>query len=98
MKKYLLTTPLIIIFFWAQNTTKPIIYRSADDNLWSGKISFSQIIYDTVHGIHYCGWENDTSWSEWRMEASINNNKGIAKSSFNGWKHGNGYDSCMLAW
>jgi hypothetical protein len=89
MKKYLFITALVIAFFLTQSNTK--------QDLWSGNITFSQIIFDTVLGTHYCGWENDTSWSEWRMEASIINDKGTAKSSSNGRKRGSGYDSCMLA-
>lgn len=76
---------------------KPKILYSTYDDLWTGNISFSQITYDTVHGVHYCGWENDTSWSNWSMEASIINNNGTAKSSFNSYKRGNGYDTCMAA-
>jgi hypothetical protein len=97
MKRYLITITLIIVFFLSQSNTKQTL-RTASDNLWSGNITFSQIIYDTVHGTHYCGWDNDTSWSEWRMEASVTNNKATTKSSLNGWRRGGGYDTCMAAW
>lgn len=81
-----------------QSNTKSKIFYPVPDSLWSGNISFSQIIYDTVLGTHYCGWNNDTSWSEWWMEANVINNKGTTKSSLNGWKRGGGYDTCMAAW
>jgi len=95
MKKYLFVFSLIIVFFLTQSNTNQKIIAVANEDLWSGNINFSQITYDTVQGTHYCGWENDTSWSEWRMEAGIINNSGTAKSSSNSWKQGSGYDSCM---
>ena len=97
MKKNFHLLALIIIFFLTQSNRKEKDLRSIDA-LWSGKMTFLQITYDTIRGTHYCGWESDTLWSEWRMEASIINNKGTAKSSLNGWKHGKGYDTCMQAW
>src|SRR6266496_2909746 len=98
MKKYLFIGLLITVFFLAQSNTKPKILYSTYNDLWSGNISFSQITYDTVYGTHYCGWDNDTTWSEWRMEASVTNNKATTKSSLNGWRRGGGYDTCMAAW
>ena len=98
MKKIVFISFIIIMSLLTLSNTKPKNILSAHDDLWSGNITFSQIIYDTVHGTHYCGWENDTSWSEWRMEANIINNKGTAKSSSNGWKRGSGYDSCMVVY
>ncbi len=97
MKKHLFIGTLIIVFFLTQSSMKQTL-RSVNDDLWRGNITFSQITYDTVQGTHYCGWNNDTSWNEWRMEANIINNKGSAKSNLYGWKRGSGYDTCMGAW
>jgi hypothetical protein len=98
MRNYLFIALLIVASLLIQSNTKPKILYSTYDDHWSGNISFSQIIYDTVHGTHYCGWDNDTSWSEWRMEASVINNSATTKSSLNGWRRGAGYDTCMAAW
>jgi len=98
MKNYLYILILFGVFCLFQSNSRMGKNINTDSNdLWNGKISFSQIIFDTVYGTHYCGWNNDTSWSEWHMEASIINNKGTTKSSLNGWKRGGGYDTCMAA-
>src|SRR5438552_2161900 len=65
------------------------------EDRWTGTIIFRQITYDTIYGTHTCGWQTDTSWSEWRMQANIrNNNEGIAISSLNGRSHGYAEDTC----
>jgi hypothetical protein len=97
MKSLKLFFPLACIFYLVQSHTTHKKNSQADDGLWSGEISFVQATFDTVHGTHYCGWENDTSWSEWRMEADIVNNKGTARSSTSHRLRGSGYDSCVNA-
>jgi hypothetical protein len=97
MKKFLSAVPIVLILLF-QNFSGKQKFILHSEELWTGTITFSQITYDTVRGTHYCGWDNDTSWSEWRMEANIINNKGSAKSNLFGWKRGSGYDTCMGAW
>jgi hypothetical protein len=96
MKKNLSIAPVVLIVVLLQNFTGPKqTHSSTNEDMWTGNIIFRQITYDTVYGTHVCGWQTDTSWGEWRMQASIINNIGTAKSSSNGRRHGTSADTCV---
>ena len=95
MRKFLSTTPFILIILIMQEHTDSKTFRlSANEDMWSGNIIYRQITYDTVYGTYACGWQRDTSWGEWKMEANIVNNKGTAKSTSMGGRRGSAADSC----
>jgi hypothetical protein len=95
MKKGLSLMPVIVIFMSIENfTVISKIHSSIQEEMWTGKIIYRQINYDTSYGTYACGWQTDTSWGEWRMEASIINNMGIAKSSSHGRRHGISVNTC----
>lgn len=96
MKRFLSMTPVIMVVIILQNFTRQgNNHFSANEELWTGNIIYRQITYDTVYGTHACGWQRDTSWGEWRMEATIINNSGTAKSSSNGRRRGSSADTCV---
>lgn len=95
MRKFLSTAPFILIIMIMQEHTDSITFRlAANEDMWSGNIIYRQITYDTVYGTYACGWQRDTSWGEWRMEANIVNNKGTARSSSTGGRHGTSENTC----
>jgi hypothetical protein len=96
MRKFLSAVPVIFIVMIIQQLpgVKKVGLPSTEE-MWSGNILYRQITYDTIYGTHACGWQADTSWGEWRMQASIINNKGTASSSSNGHRHGTAADTCI---
>jgi len=97
MKKVLSLAPVIVILMIAEHFTGiKKIRSSTKEEMWTGSIIYRQINYDTVYGTYACGWQADTSWGEWRMEASIINNNGTAKSSSNGRRYGIAVNTCEV--
>lgn len=97
MKKVKLILLLGFVFFLIQSHTGNKKLWTQADELWSGEISFVQATFDTINGTNACGWEKDTAWSEWRMEATIVNNKGTARSRTAHTLRGAGYNNCEKA-
>jgi hypothetical protein len=97
MIKVLSLMPVIIILMSIENinSTKKT-QSSTQEEMWTGNIIYRQINYDTSYGTHACGWQADTIWGEWRMEASVINNMGTAKSSSNGRRHGIAVNTCEV--
>jgi len=95
MKKILSATPIFLVMVIMQNSlgTKKVPLPTTED-MWSGNILYRQITYDTIYGTYACGWQADTNWGEWRMEANIIKNTGTAKSSSTGGKHGTSANTC----
>ena len=72
MKKFLATAPfLLIIMIMQKHTDSKTARLFANEDMWSGNIIYRQITYDTTSGTFACGWQADTNWGEWRMEANI---------------------------
>ena len=94
MKKILSIIPVIVIVMIVQNLTGQQTTLSANEDMWTGNILYRQITYDTIHGTYACGWQADTIWGEWRMEANIINSKGTAKSSSTGGRRGASENTC----
>ena len=93
MNKILSIAPVILIIMLNRDFNKTKRDFTTED-MWSGNIIYRQITYDTIYGTYACGWQRDTSWGEWRMEANIVNNKGTAKSSSKGGQHGTSENTC----
>ena len=97
MKKVLSLAPVIVIVMIVENFTGiRKVHSSTQEDIWTGKIIYTQINYDTSYGTYACGWQADTIWGEWRMEASIIKNQGTAKSSSNGRRHGIAVNTCEV--
>jgi len=95
MKKYTSILSFSVMLLLALTAFKQKKNKFHSEDKWAGNILFRQIIYDTVYGTHVCGWQRDTSWSEWRMQAAIINNKGTTKSSSTGSRRGTSADTCV---
>jgi hypothetical protein len=97
MIKVLPLMPVIVIVMCIQNFSGiKNLESSTQEEMWTGNILYRQINYDTSYGTYACGWQADTSWGEWRMEARIINNIGTAKSSSNGRRHGIAVNTCEI--
>ena len=94
MKKILSIAPVVVIVMIVQNLTGQQRTTSANDDMWTGGIVYRQMTYDTIYGTYACGWQADTSWGEWRMEANIINSKGTGKSTSTGGRHGTSENTC----